>query len=51
VKLYINTDQMNRRLKLRIEMHNNASYTPSKKRIIIKTLKPLYDNSLKRPNK
>jgi len=40
---------MNRRLKLKIEMHNNASWTPDSKRIIIKTLKPKCDKSLKRP--
>tara|TARA_Y100000015_G_C2345278_1_gene67937 strand:+ start:365 stop:490 length:126 start_codon:yes stop_codon:yes gene_type:complete len=40
---------MNRRLKLKIEMHNNASWTPDSKRIIIKTLKPNYDKRLKRP--
>ncbi len=48
-KLYIKLDQMNRRLKLRIEMHNNASWTPDSKRIILKTLKPNYDKRLKRP--
>ena len=46
---YIKLDQMNRRLKLKIEMHNNASWTPDSKRIIIKTLKPNCDKSLKRP--
>jgi hypothetical protein len=38
---------MNKRLKLKIEIHNNASWTPDSKRIIIKTLKPNYDKSLK----
>ncbi len=43
---------MNRRLKLIIEEFNKINYKKdNSKRIIIKTLKPLYDNSLKRPNK
>ena len=46
---YIKLDQMNRRLKLKIEMHNNASWTPDSKRIIIKTLKPNCDKSFKEP--
>jgi len=49
LKQYINIDQMNKRLKLKIEIHNNASWTPNSKRIILKTLKPNYDKRLKRP--
>ena len=38
---------MNKRLKIKIEKYNQVKYNT--KRIIIKTLKPLYDKSLKRP--
>ena len=38
---------MNKRLKLKIEIHNNASWTPDSKRVIIKTLKPNCDKRLK----
>ena len=44
-KLYINADQMNKRLKIKIEKYNQVKYNSN--RIIIKTLKPNCDKSLK----
>ena len=50
-KLYIKLDQMNRRLKLKIEEFNKIKYNKNNsKRIIIGTLKPNCDKSLKRSN-
>ena len=47
-KLYIKLDQMNRRLKLKIEEFNKIKYNKNNsKRIIIGTLKPNCDKSLK----
>ena len=46
---YIKLDQMNKRLKLRIEEFNKIKYNKNNsKRIIIGTLKPNCDKSLKR---
>ena len=46
---YIKLDQMNRRLKLKIEEFNKIKYNNNNsKRIIIGTLKPNCDKSLKR---
>ena len=48
---YIKLDQMNRRLKLKIEEFNKIKYNNNNsKRIIIGTLKPNCDKSLKRSN-
>ncbi len=48
---YIKLDQMNKRLKLRIEEFNKIKYNKNNsKRIIIGTLKPNCDKSLKRSN-
>ena len=48
-KQYIKLDQMNKRLKIRIEEFNKIKYNKNNsKRIILKTLKPNCDNSLKR---
>ena len=50
-KLYIKLDQMNRRLKLKIEEFNKIKYNKNNsKRIIIGSLKPNCDKSLKRSN-
>ena len=50
-KQYIKLDQMNRRLKIRIEEFNKIKYNKNNsKRIIIGTLKPNCDKSLKRSN-
>ncbi len=50
-KLYIKLDQMNKRLKIRIEEFNKIKYNKNNsKRIIIGTLKPNCDKSLKRSN-
>ena len=50
-KQYIKLDQMNKRLKLKIEEFNKIKYNNNNsKRIIIGTLKPNCDKSLKRPN-
>ena len=50
-KQYIKLDQMNKRLKLRIEEFNKIKYNKNNsKRIIIGTLKPNCDKSLKRSN-
>ena len=47
-KQYINIDQMNKRLKIRIEEFNKIKYNKNNsKRIIIGTLKPNCDKSLK----
>ena len=47
-KLYINTDQMNKRLKITIEKFNKINYKKNNsKRIIEGTLKPNCDKSLK----
>ena len=47
-KLYINTDQMNKRLKVTIEKFNKINYKKNNsKRIIVGTLKPNCDKSLK----
>ena len=49
LKKYINIDQMNKRLKLKIEEFNKIKYNKNNsKRIIIGTLKPNCDKSLKR---
>ena len=49
LKQYINIDQMNKRLKLKIEEFNKIKYNNNNsKRIIIGTLKPNCDKSLKR---
>ena len=49
LKKYINIDQMNKRLKLKIEKFNKIKYNNNNsKRIIIGTLKPNCDKSLKR---
>jgi len=43
---------MNKRLKIIIDRFNKINYKKdNSKRIIVGTLKPLCDNSLKRPNK
>ena len=48
LKQYINIDQMNKRLKIRIEEFNRIKYNKNNsKRIIIGTLKPNCDKSLK----
>ena len=48
LKQYINVDQMNKRLKIRIEEFNKIKYNKNNsKRIIIGTLKPNCDKSLK----
>ena len=48
-KLYIKLDQMDKRLKLKIEEFNKIKYNKNNsKRIIIGTLKPNCDKSLKR---
>ena len=48
---YIKLDQMNKRLKLKIEEFNKIKYNNNNsKRIIIGTLKPNCDKSLKRSN-
>ena len=48
-KQYIKLDRMNKRLKLRIEEFNKIKYNNNNsKRIIIGTLKPNCDKSLKR---
>ena len=48
-KQYIKLDQMNKRLKLKIEEFNKIKYNKNNsKRIIIGTLKPNCDKSLKR---
>ena len=48
---YIKLDQMNRRLKIKIEEFNKIKYNKNNsKRIIIGTLKPNCDKSLKRSN-
>ena len=48
-KQYIKLDQMNKRLKLKIEEFNKIKYNNNNsKRIIIGTLKPNCDKSLKR---
>ena len=48
LKQYINIDQMNKRLKIRIEEFNKIKYNKNNsKRIIIGTLKPNCDKSLK----
>ena len=48
-KQYIKLDRMNKRLKLRIEEFNKIKYNKNNsKRIIIGTLKPNCDKSLKR---
>ena len=50
-KQYIKLDRMNKRLKLRIEEFNKIKYNKNNsKRIIIGTLKPNCDKSLKRSN-
>ena len=50
-KQYIKLDQMNKRLKLKIEKFNKIKYNKNNsKRIIIGTLKPNCDKSLKRSN-
>ena len=50
-KQYIKLDQMNKRLKLKIEEFNKIKYNKNNsKRIIIGTLKPNCDKSLKRSN-
>ena len=50
-KQYIKLDQMNKGLKLRIEEFNKIKYNKNNsKRIIIGTLKPNCDKSLKRSN-
>ena len=50
-KLYIKLDQMDKRLKLKIEEFNKIKYNNNNsKRIIIGTLKPNCDKSLKRSN-
>jgi len=50
-KQYIKLDQMNKRLKIRIEEFNKIKYNKNNsKRIIIGTLKPNCDKSLKRSN-
>ena len=50
-KQYIKLDQMNKRLKLIIEEFNKIKYNKNNsKRIIIGTLKPNCDKSLKRSN-
>ena len=50
LKQYIKLDQMNKRLKLKIEEFNKIKYNKNNsKRIIIGTLKPNCDKSLKRP--
>ena len=50
-KLYIKLDQMNRRLKLKIEEFNKIKYNNNNSKIIIiGTLKPNCDKSLKRSN-
>ena len=47
-KQYIKLDQMNKRLKIRIEEFNRIKYNKNNsKRIIIGTLKPNCDKSLK----
>ena len=47
-KLYIKLDQMDKRLKLKIEEFNKIKYNKNNsKRIIIGTLKPNWDKSLK----
>ena len=47
-KLYIKLDQMNKRLKIKIEEFNKIKYNKNNsKRIIIGTLKPNCDKSLK----
>jgi len=51
VKQYINTDQMNKRLKIQIEKFNKIKYKKdNSKRIIIGTLKPNCDKSLNKYN-
>ena len=51
LKQYIKLDQMNKRLKLKIEEFNKIKYNKNNsKRIIIGTLKPNCDKSLKRSN-
>ncbi len=48
LKQYINIDQMDKRLKIRIEKFNKIKYNKNNsKRIIIGTLKPNCDKSLK----
>ena len=48
LKQYINIDQMNKRLKIKIEEFNRIKYNKNNsKRIIIGTLKPNCDKSLK----
>jgi hypothetical protein len=48
---YIKLDQMDKRLKLKIEEFNKIKYNKNNsKRIIIGTLKPNCDKSLKRSN-
>ena len=48
-KQYIKLDQMDKRLKLKIEEFNKIKYNKNNsKRIIIGTLKPNCDKSLKR---
>jgi hypothetical protein len=50
-KQYIKLDQMDKRLKLKIEEFNKIKYNKNNsKRIIIGTLKPNCDKSLKRSN-
>ena len=50
-KQYIKLDQMNKRLKIKIEEFNKIKYNKNNsKRIIIGTLKPNCDKSLKRSN-